>query len=437
MWGTSPDPAHAGLVAVAEPRNRQERFAALEVLGTAIDAYLAPLSPRVTMPRLSRGQVVGTVDVCADAPQIVVPNAATAAWLFGVVGRFTRYLRVDGDDPVPATVPRTGQNLTFFGQQSQMPGSCVALAATDLLTEHWATEQLDGKKQNLASLLGWIDPPDGFDGQRAAADAERDQPPAGPQSDPNWDARELEGLIAIYHAAVGDPRARTRAGDQITEAVRAQLAPGWADAWRALAVVRRLPEAAHVPQRWDRDKAAWARHVARIEQGDARFRVVPSPLQAARSLGLAEKLGEELASQMALDDPAVMARSIARGDAVSGVVIRVDRDNREPGPTGRRTRRPLVDLRADIPFEHPVGTTLHLTAAPGVCAELADADEDRQVLRFRVVAGALTTTTAGRLPSPGARVVLSSHGPAARYPDTLPPEIPWTHRLPEPPEGDL
>jgi hypothetical protein len=60
IWGTSPDPARAGFLAVAEPRNRKERFAALDQFGQAVDAHVGPLMRRHTVQRVSRGRVVGT-----------------------------------------------------------------------------------------------------------------------------------------------------------------------------------------------------------------------------------------------------------------------------------------------------------------------------------------------------------------------------------------
>jgi hypothetical protein len=438
MWGTSPDPAAAGFLAVPEPRNREQRFAALERFGDALDAYLAPYQDLQTVPRVSRGTVVGTEQVCADAPQLVFPNTATAKWLCGVVGRFTRYLPTDGDDPVPETVRRTGQNLTFFGQQRQMPGSCIALAATDVLTGHYATGQLDGETENLTAVLGWVDPAEGLDGPAAAALAELTRPPAGPMSDPNWDADDLQRLIADYHDAADEPR-RLRAVAALEAEAREQLQPAWLDTWRALDQVRHLPAARHVAYRWDGDRRAWARHAARVQAGAAFFRRVPDALQAARTLNRTEELTDDVAAQMALDDPAVMLRAVARGDAAAGVVHDVDPLARGINGNGRSVVRPLLTVDADLPFDRPAGTELHLADEPTVRAELlgaAQAPDGRQRLTFRIVAGALNAATRDKLPRPGQRVVLSQYGAGAFFPGTLPDQIPWTHRLPEPAGAD-
>lgn len=435
MWGTDPDPARAAFLTVAEPRNRQQRFEVLDQFGTALDAYLQPLWSRYEVRRMVRGEVVVTA-VSDDAPQLVVPNAATAGWLTGVVGRFTRYLPVDGDDPVPPSVRRLGQNLTFLGQASATPGSCVTLAATDILNMHYTTGQLDGEKQSLAAVLGWIDPPVGLDGADAARAAES-LPPAGPVPDPNWDADVLDGLIQRYHAAPDDRR-RRQVHAEITGAARMQLEPAWRDTWRALQIVRDLPEANHVPDRWVEDCRQWARHMARMDGDDARFAIRPSPLQLARNLGRVERATQELEAQMALDDPACMAHAIARGDAVEGEVQVVDLGHREV-VNGRQASRPRVTLVTSVPFTAPVGTTLHLAANPSVAAELVGTETispTEQHLTFLVVAGANVASTRGRIPAVGTRAVLSPYESSTFLPSTLPDEVPWTHVLPEPAGAD-
>ena len=109
--------------------------------------------------------------MCLDAPQLVVPNAATADWLGGIVGRFTRNLRSDGDAPAPLSVPLAGKHLSFFADL--LPGSSLVLAATDALTIHWQTGQLPSEDLNLAALLGWIDPRPAWTARRPPGRARR------------------------------------------------------------------------------------------------------------------------------------------------------------------------------------------------------------------------------------------------------------------------
>ncbi len=153
IWGTNRDEEPHCMV-VPEPRNRGLRFEALAEFATEFLAYLCEFED------------YDETDVCVDAPQLVVPNTATANWLVGIVGRFTRNLRTDGDMPAPPSVPLAGKHLSFFADL--MPGSCLVLAATDALTSHWQTGQLPSEDLNLAALLGWIDPPVGMAGPQAA-----------------------------------------------------------------------------------------------------------------------------------------------------------------------------------------------------------------------------------------------------------------------------
>ena len=144
MWGTSRD-EEPHCIVVPEPRNRDLRFEALAEFAVEFLAYLSEFEGR------------DEAGMCLDAPQLIVPNAATADWLGGIVGRFTRNLRADGDAPVPPSVPLAGKNLSYFADL--MPGSSLVLAATDALTTHWQTGQLPSEDLNLAALLGWVRPP--------------------------------------------------------------------------------------------------------------------------------------------------------------------------------------------------------------------------------------------------------------------------------------
>jgi hypothetical protein len=176
-----------------------------------------------------------------------------------------------------------------------------------------------------------------------------------------------------------------------------------------------------------------------MQDGVALFRRVPNALQAARTLNRTEELTDELAAQMALDDPAVMARAVARGDAAAGSVTAVDPVARAVNGNGRSVIRPLLTVDVDLPFDRSPGTELHLASDPSIKVELlrlGESPDGRQRLTFRVLAGALTVNTRGRLPALGQRVVLSQFGGGAYFPGTLPDQVPWTHRMPEPVGAD-
>ena len=159
LYGT--DNSSPNLVVIGEPRNRDLRFRELECLARGINQYLNQFRARTVVldrdgrPKLSREGEVRTL--ADDAPQLVVPNAATADWLT-VLARSTVWLRTDGDYAVDPELPRFGAHLTHLTEHRAIPGSANIVAATKLLDLHWTSGQTDYEDANLATLLSWIDP---------------------------------------------------------------------------------------------------------------------------------------------------------------------------------------------------------------------------------------------------------------------------------------
>jgi len=360
---------------------------------------------------------------CLDAPQLVVPNAATADWLCGVVGRFTRNLRTDDDARAPASVPLAGKHLSFFADL--MPGSSLVVAATDALILHWQTGQLPSEDLNLAALLGWIDPPAGMDGPQAALVGERSSP-AGPESDPAWDDATLTGLVRDWHAA-GDAASRSAVRRDLEDEIRGQLTGAWADCWSARDLLASLPAARHAASRWSRDQGDWTFHCNRIAEGRAFFRNIPTPLQGARRLDLAETRTSALEREMAWDDPLVMAALIAGGEALAGCVVAVEPERRGRSASGRRGRRPLITVEPELEFPKPAGTTLFLSTRPRVKLVVLPSDGSG-LIRAEVVKGANTSATIDRLPGVGDEVILSPYGESEFYTRPMVADIPWTHQ---------
>src|SRR5262249_26386520 len=173
------DPESPVLLTVAQPRNRDQRFAFAAVLARIAVGYIERFcAAEETVPG-GRGQHPRTR--YADAPQILVPNPAGIVFL-RLLGRSTRFRRPYGEYPVDPAVPVLGRWLTFFAERGELPGSCLLLAVTDALSLHWATGQSPVEDQNLAALAGWIDPSAGQTGAEAAAAAEDplNWPPARP-----------------------------------------------------------------------------------------------------------------------------------------------------------------------------------------------------------------------------------------------------------------
>ncbi len=260
------------LLTVAQPRDRDLRFAFLADLAEAvlphIESYadvVEPAERNETDPETGK-KVKVEVELCTDAPQLIVPSRAGIDFV-RLLGRSMRFRRTAEDDPdtpypAPARVPLLGRWLTHYGERARVPGSSLLLAATDLLNRHWATGQSTLEDQHLGALLAWIDPPAGESGAEAAlrAELERDGggqlvcPPAGPATDPAFDNRLLAPAIEKYDRArtalaaaedglAADARLAelTAAEREIGSLLAGVLRPTWDAVWRGLDLMAQLP----------------------------------------------------------------------------------------------------------------------------------------------------------------------------------------------------
>lgn len=207
------------LFVVPQPRDRDLRFTFLAELADVVLPYIDTFADDVeaaerseTDPETGK-RVKVEVELCADAPQLIVPSRAGIE-LVRLLGRSMRFRRTAEQDPetphpAPPRVPLLGRWLTHFGERARVPGSALLLALTEVLGRHWATGQSSLEDQHLAALLAWIDPPDGVSGAEAALEAElrRDArgqlacPPAGPATDPAFDNKLLAPAIERYDRA--------------------------------------------------------------------------------------------------------------------------------------------------------------------------------------------------------------------------------------------
>lgn len=435
MYGSTREDYRLALV--GEPRNRDLRFAALTSFAQDVVEWLRPFERSELRTKVRRGRPPVTTRECIDAPQFVVPNPATAMWLCGTLGRALRYLRTDGDNPVDPSIPLLGAHLTFFNGRRVISGSCLTLVAADVLTQHWITGQTEPEDVNLATTLAWVNPPEGQSGVEAAEAAETRFQPAGPVPDPGWDADVLSPIIETYRARLRAGASQQEAITELRDVVTEALLPAYLACFETIDLVSELPVAASVADRWESDRWYWSRHVERVTVGEAYFRRVLSPLGAASLLSRAEDAVGELERQMALDDPLVMARVLARGEGLSGDVLSVDVDNIEPGRGRRTIRRPLLRVSPDEAFDRPVGTVLFLVDDPRVAATVWDVATDGSVtLRVHAGHGRSRDDGVAAMPAVGDRAVFTPFGGNAFFPRTLPDEIPWTHQLPVPDDED-
>ncbi|MFJ9242262.1 hypothetical protein [Streptomyces sp. NPDC101776] len=448
------------LLVVAQPRDRDLRFAFLAELADVVLPYIDTYADEVeaaerneTDPETGK-RVKVEVELCADAPQLIVPSRAGIE-LVRLLGRSMRFRRTAEQDPetphpAPPRVPLLGRWLTHFGERARVPGSALLLALTEVLGRHWATGQSSLEDQHLGALLAWIDPPDGVPGAEAALDAElrRDArgqlvcPPAGPATDPAFDNKLLAPAIERYDrartalaAAEDGLEADDRLGEltaaerEIRSLVESITRPTWDAVWHGLDLLRALPEGPHAVDRWTRDRWSFTGHRDRIVAGEPPQPRRDDAVTAANKLATREREQARLDAQEALDDPLVMAGRRLTGEAFAGEVIDVVMaysEGKSPRP------RPLVTVRTD---DRPhLGERVKVFRSLGgkpQSAEFVGREEDGALIVLRVVdkMGRGKEPETGSLPTKGDRIcfTLFEHEQrgGAKLPDQE--ETPWTH----------
>ncbi|MFB6835473.1 hypothetical protein [Streptomyces sp. NPDC056361] len=453
------DPEEPRLLVVPQPRDRDLRFAFLADLAEEVLPYVDSFTGAVEAVERNEvdaetgRKVKVAVELCADAPQLIVPSRAGVEYV-RLLGRSTRFRRTAEQDPetpfpAPPRVPLLGRWLTHFGERARVPGSSLLLAATDLLNRHWATGQSSLEDQHLGALLAWIDPYDGEPGAEAALRAEvgRDSqgqllcPPAGPATDPAFDNRLLAPAIERYDrarqavgaaedgeaadAGLGELHAAER---ELRRLVVSQLKPTWDAVWRAIGLLRELPEGARVEDRWTRDRWSFTAHRDRVAAGEPPQPRRDDAVTAASKLAAREQAQGQLEAQEALDDPLVLAGRRLAGEAFTAEVVEVTMawtESKRPAP------RPLVTVRTD---DRPhLGEKTRVFRSLGgkpQAAEFVGYEEDGSLL-LRVLdrMGRSREPAEGSVPEKGERIAwtLFEHeqrvGP--KLPD--PEETPWTH----------
>ncbi|GAA3261562.1 hypothetical protein [Nonomuraea helvata] len=405
MLGT--DRERPQLLVVTQPRNRDLRFAwAADLAGVLLPYIESFIADTETVERKN----ADPYERVLDAPQIVVPNPGGVAFA-RLLGRSTRFRSTDGPYPVPEGVPLLGRWLTYFGERAAYPGSSLMTAATEELARHWASGQSSLEDANLAALLAWI-----TTGPSDEAEDPLIWPPAGPATDPGFDAEVLA------------PAIESGAAERITEALRTQLEPTWRLMWQAIDLLAGLPEGAGVAQRWEQDRGSFSGMAAHIAEGTAPQPRRDGAVAAAAKLARMERAQAAYDVQRAYDDPLVMAEYRLTGEAFAGEVVETVPDNTE-GEGRSRKLRPLVVIKTDDPVRLAPGTSLGTPQRRGQGAELVSADQGLVTLKITKGMGRGKTAAPGAVPEVGERVCYTSltddfQGSPA-LPDTE--ATPWTH----------
>ncbi|MEU6717179.1 hypothetical protein ABZ897_37440 [Nonomuraea sp. NPDC046802] len=405
MLGT--DRRRPRLLVVTQPRNRDQRFAWAAELAGVLLAYIESfVADTETVERKN----ADPYERALDAPQLIVPNQTGVAFT-RLLGRSTRFRRADGPYPVPEVVPLLGRWLTYFGERAAYPGSSSLLAMTEELGRHWASGQSGLEDANLAALLGWI-----TEGPSDAAEDPLIWPPAGPATDPGFDAEVLA------------PAIESGSAERVTEALRTQLEPTWRLMWQAVDLLAGLEEGASVAQRWEQDRGSFSGMAAHIAEGAPPQARRDGAISAAAKLARMERAQAAYDVQRAYDDPLVMAEYRLTGEAFAGEVVETVPDNVE-GEGRSRKLRPLVVIKTDDPVRLAPGTTLGTPQRRAQGAELVEAGGGLVTLKITKGMGRGKTAAPGAVPDLGERVCYTSLTDDFQGSPNLPDSeaTPWTH----------
>jgi hypothetical protein len=414
MLGTAVREPH--LLVVAQPRNRDERFAFAAGLAEHLVTYLESFAGETEAVAVDRGRDVRYRFV--DAPQVWVPNTGGVEFL-RLFGRSTRFRRVDGEYPVPASVPLLGQWLTFLANSAEVPGSALLVNLVQALGLHWATGQSGAEDAHLGSLIAWIE-----EGAEAARAAERG-PVAGPATDPEFDNRVLAPLIAA-------------SSPDLLPVLRDLLLPTWEQMWRGLDLLRGLRPGARVASRWDGDRDAYSAYVQHLAEDGAPQPRRDGAVAAAARLQRLENAAARYAVQRAFDDPLVMAEYRLTGAAFGGEVTLADPDRIDD--SGKRpVLRPRIMVATTEPVRVEPGATLTSPARPAQKARVISVTPTPAgfdvLLELSGGMGRKLVADPGSVPEVGEKLLLTTlseaYRPGASFPD--PADTPWTHGGPPQP----
>jgi hypothetical protein len=424
------DPAEPVLLTVHEPRDRTQRFdfaaTLAEIILNYIDRYaVGDLAPGTSYP---------------DAPQLLVPNPQGIAFT-RLLGRSTRFRSTEGEFAVKESVPLLGRWLSFYAERSEVPASTLLISMTVALTDHWATGQSAAEDANLAALLGWIVPPPGMIGAAAARAAEDPVrcPPAGPATDPSFDNEVVRARISAIRTAkaTGDGGALHRAQAAMDAALRTQLEPTWELMWRAVGLLRALPEGDHVSERWRSDCRAFTNHAVWLREGGAPQPRRDGAVAAAARLARLERDQQRLDVQRAYDDPLVMAEYRLTGEAFAGIVTEARPDRLDT--SGKRAKlRPRIVVETTEQVLAAPGTVLTCPSRPGQDAEIIEVTPagrlTRVTLQLSGGMGRSLVALPGSVPAAGETLTYTTlrddFQPVPQFPDKE--QTPWTHGGPPP-----
>jgi len=423
-WGSSKEDFN--LLIVPDPRERALFYRRVEPFALWFDQLFQSYGDERDERTTRQGQTNSTALL---APQVIVPNAASAQ-LLGRIGRRLAYLD-KSLIPVDSALIAAGRHLLFLRDRLRVAGQQLILALTDLVASHWATPQTLAERLSLPALAAWTDPPHGMHGFDAA---QVDEVGFGVGPIPSGDDdAKLFRLVENYREAVKarDSRAETRVERKISQHWEDLVRPAWNLCWEVMGREQSWAEAPSTVRRWAEDRVAFTRHID-WQRTVGHRRVRPTPRQAAIAQYELETAASLVEAQEAIDDPLRMIPYVLRGEAIIGKIIRLDTSHQEATANGQMRTYPLVTVASAEPCLMPLGKELWWTEDSGGSGWLVHSVTlpARGATRWHVTLRRVTSSNArSHLPAAGSEITLS-----ILRTNVIPPkfpaesDVPWTHR---------
>lgn len=230
-FGVGHDRDDMELIAIPEPRNRDEAWAGLERFATRICDWLdAIAADRVTVNRGKR-----EVSMSAKPAQLVLPAPASTVLL-----RKLAHVMVWAPEEAPPILRRAGGWLLYFADRHEIvPGDSALLVATEAIATHWVLPLSGPETGHLLAVMAALD---AEQGAIAAARSVEDEP-GGALTAPTFDKRTLQPLIETYNDAkkAGESKAIVDAARAVADALAPKVRRLYDASLDALERLRELP----------------------------------------------------------------------------------------------------------------------------------------------------------------------------------------------------
>jgi hypothetical protein len=292
------------IIAIAEPRNRDEAWAGLERFAERLLDWIDPLVAELREAARSR-----TLE--GRPPQLIVPAPSALVLLRKLAGMMTW-----SKGELSPSLRRAGGWLHFFCERPEVaPDDASFLVLTEAIRTHW-TLPLSGAES--AHTLAMVEALEAEEGSAIAAAREAEGRPGGALTSPVFDDQELQPAIEAYNAAAGAEK------EAAAETVRGLLAQVVAPQFHAcLRAVERLRDLPPVPpvlgRRAEEECRAVLYHADYLGKG-GHFARADSMRRSLVIVGDGESRLKQQRFESRYFDPVVRAPAVLTGEALEGTV---------------------------------------------------------------------------------------------------------------------